>query len=346
MTTVLERKDYLSSIEPRWCPGCGDYGVLKGFTTALAKIGLPREKIVLVSGIGCSSRFPHYTQTYGFHSIHGRAPAIALGVKITRPELSVWVITGDGDALSIGGNHFVHLMRRNPDIKVILLNNRIYALTKGQLSPTSPKGHKTKSTPYGSVDTPINPVSLAIACGATFAARVPGTDNAMMTDVFVEAYQHKGVALIEILQDCDIFNEGIWGQITKKSNRAENTVTLKHGEPLIYGEKQDKGFRVKGFDLEKVDLNDKSVDRSQLLVHDAHRADPTLALKLSMLEFPKMPYPLGIFRQVDAPTYEDEVSTQEHEVARKFGKTDIYNLLHAGETWTVESDDNWFDMPV
>jgi len=346
MTTTLERKDYLSGLDPRWCAGCGDYGVLKSFTTALAAVGLPREKIVMVSGIGCSSRFPHYTQTYGFHGIHGRAPAIAIGVKLTRPELSVWVVTGDGDALSIGGNHFIHLMRRNPDIKVILLNNRIYGLTKGQLSPTSPKGKKTKSTPYGSVDIPLNPVSLAITCGATFAARVPSTDNAMMTEIFIEAHKHKGVGLIEVLQDCEIFNEGEWSPVSKKSNRAANTVTLKHGEPLIFGEKQDKGFRLKGFELETVDLNDKSVDRSQLLVHDAHCSDRTLALKLSLLDFPADPYPLGIFRQVNGPIYEEEVASQEQEVARKMGRTDIYNLLHSGETWEVSSDDNWFDMPV
>lgn len=346
MTVPLERKDYLSEIEPRWCPGCGDYGVLKSFTAALAQLGLARENIVVVSGIGCSSRFPHYTQTYGFHGIHGRAPAIALGIKITRPELSVWVVTGDGDGLSIGGNHFIHLMRRNPDIKVILLNNRIYGLTKGQLSPTSPKGHVTKSTPYGSVDTPINPASLAIAAGATFVARVPGTDNAMTTEIMVEAHKHKGVALIEVLQDCDIFNQGIWSELTKRSNRAENTITLKHGEPLIYGEKRDKGLRLKGLELEKVDLNDKSLDRSQILVHDALRPDPTLAFKLATLEYPAWPYPLGIFRQARAPAYEESVATQEREVARKFGKSDIYDFLREGETWNVPADDYWMEMPV
>jgi 2-oxoglutarate ferredoxin oxidoreductase subunit beta len=332
MTNILERKDYLSGVDPRWCPGCGDYGVLKSFTAALAQLGLPRENIVVISGIGCSSRFPHYTQTYGFHGIHGRAPALALGVKMTRPELSVWVVTGDGDGLSIGGNHFIHLMRRNPDIKVILLNNRIYALTKGQISPTSPKGHVTKSTPYGSLDNPVNPASLAIACGATFVARVPGTDNAMTTEIMVEAHKHKGVALIEVLQDCDIFNQGIWTEMTKKSNRAEHTIMLKHGEPLIWGENQNKGLRARGFELEQVDLNDPKVDRSEILVHDIHRPDPALALKLAMLEYPKWPYPLGIFRQVEAPIYEKEVAEQEQTVAKKIGKTDIYNLLRISAT--------------
>ncbi len=346
MSTVPERKDYLSEVEPRWCPGCGDHGVLKSFTAAMAQLGLQREKIVIISGIGCSSRFPHYTETYGFHGIHGRAPALAMGVKLTRPELSVWVVTGDGDALSIGGNHFVHLMRRNPDIKVILLNNRIYGLTKGQASPTSPLGLKTKTTPYGSLDRPVNPAALAITCGATFVARVPGTDNAMTTEILVEAYKHKGVALIEVLQDCDIFNAGIWTEISKKSNRAEHTMTLKHGEPLIYGENRDKGFRLNGFDLELVNLNDPGVNRSQLLVYDARRADPTLALRAALLDYPQYPYPLGIFRQVEAPVYEEEVASQEQSVAQKFGDADIYGLLHAGETWTVPSEDSWGTMPV
>jgi 2-oxoglutarate ferredoxin oxidoreductase subunit beta len=345
MSVVLERKDYLSGTDPRWCPGCGDHGVLKSFTAAMAQIGLPTEKLAIISGIGCSSRFPHYVQAYGFHGIHGRAPALAMGVRMTRPDLSVWVVSGDGDGLSIGGNHFMHMMRRNPNIKMLLLNNRIYGLTKGQVSPTSPKGHITKSTPYGAVESPVNPISLAIACGATFVARVPGTDNAMTTEMIVAAYKHKGVALIEVLQDCDIFNEGIWTEVTKKSNRATNTVTLVHGEPLLFGENREKGFRVKDFDLEVVNINDPGVDKSQLLVHDMHRSDATLALKLAQLEYPKFPYPLGIFRQIEAPVYDDEVRWQEHEVAVKTGRTDLYDLLHAGEVWSVP-DDNWYELPV
>lgn len=338
MTTALVRKDYLSDDEPRWCVGCGDYGVLKGFTTALSKMEMPKEKVVMVSGIGCSSRFPYYTSTYGFHTIHGRAPAVAMGIKMTQPDLSVWIVTGDGDALSIGGNHFIHLMRRNPDINILLLNNRIYGLTKGQISPTSPKGKLTKSTPYGSVDLPINPMSLAISCGATFAARVPDTDNKMMTELFIEAEKHKGISFIEVLQDCNIFNEGAWLHVAKKSNRAENTIMLKHGEPIIYGENQDKGFLVKDFDLVTVDLNDSSIDKSQLLVHDAHRSDPTLALKLAQLQFPESPYPLGIFRQIDAPIYEQDLLDQEQEAARKLGKGDIHKLLNSGETWVTTGD--------
>lgn len=344
--TTIERKDYLSGNEPRWCPGCGDHGVLKSFTMAMAELGMPKEEIVMISGIGCSSRFPHYIQAYGFHGIHGRAPALAMGIRMTRPELSVWIVTGDGDALSIGGNHFVHLMRRNPNIKVILLNNRIYGLTKGQTSPTSPRGSKTKSSPYGSLDTPLNPASLAITVGATFVARVPGADNAMTTEILIEAHKHRGVAMIEVLQDCDIFNSGVWTEITKRTNRPEHTVTLKHGEPILFGENRDKGFRVKDFDIEVVNLNDPGVDRSQILVHDAHRNDPALALKLAMLEYPQFPYPLGIFRQVDAPVYEEEVAAQEQEVAMRMGESDIYKLLHSGETWTVPTDEDWTQMPV
>ena len=345
-STVFERKDFLSDQEPRWCQGCGDYGILKGFSTALSKIGISPEKFVIVSGIGCSSRFPHYTSAYGFHSIHGRAPAIATGIKLSRPDLSVWVITGDGDGLSIGGNHFIHMMRRNPDIKLVLLNNRIYGLTKGQISPTSPQGTKTKSTPYGSVDKPINPMKLAIAAGATFAARVPDTDNAMMTEVFIEAHKHKGVSFIEVLQTCTVFYEDAWTNITKKSNRPENTVLLKHGEPLIFGEKQNKSFRPKGFDLEQVNLDDPGVDRSQLLLHDAHCADPTLALKLSFMEPPNAPYPLGIFRQISAPVYEEQVATQERETMAKLGRSNLHKFLHSGETWVVSGNGNGAKSPA
>ncbi len=337
MTETLQRKDYLSGQEPRWCVGCGDYGVLKGFTAALAQLELPRENIVIVSGIGCSSRFPHYCSTYGFHGIHGRAPAIATGVKLARPELSVWVVTGDGDGLSIGGNHFLHLMRRNPNINVILLNNRIYGLTKGQISPTSPTGAKTKSTPFGSVDRPVNPIQLAIACGATFAARIPDTDNKMITEVLKAAHNHKGVSFVEVLQSCEIFNNQAWTKVNKKSERAEHTILLQHGEPLIWGNNRDKGFRFNGFDLEAVNLDDPSVDENDLVRHDAHASDPTLALKLAILDFGVSPYPLGIFRQVEEPVYEEAVWTLDRTIHSVQGASTIHDLLRAGETWTVES---------
>lgn len=338
MTELLKRKDYLSDAEPRWCVGCGDYGVLTGFSRALAEIQLPKEKIVMVSGIGCSSRFTYYNSSYGFHTIHGRAPTVATGIKISQPEMSVWIATGDGDALSIGGNHFLHLMRRNPDINFMLFNNQIYGLTKGQVSPTSPTGKVTKSSPFGSVDAPIHPLSLAIAAGATFAARVADTNNAMMTKIFVEAYKHKGISFIEILQNCNIFNDYAWEAVTKKSNRAEATIELEHGKPLIYGANQDKGLRLNGFDLETVDLNDPDVDRSTLLVHDAHNPDPTLAIKLSLLNFPESPYPMGVFRQVEAPVFEEELQAQDKAALKKLGKGNLEKLLNSGETWVVSEN--------
>jgi len=333
----LVRKDYVSDVEPRWCVGCGDYGILKAFTTAMAKLQLPKEKVVIVSGIGCSSRFPYYVDTYGFHSVHGRAPAVATGVKLTQPDLSVWVISGDGDALSIGGNHFIHLMRRNPDINVILFNNQIYGLTKGQVSPTSPQGKITKSTPFGSIDGPMHPLPLALTAGATFVARVPDTDNAMITEVLIEAHRHKGVSFVEVMQNCNIFNDGAWFPISKKANRPENSILLKHGEPLIFGENNNKGFRLKGLDIEVVDLEKDGVDVSELLVHDMYSQDATLAFKLANLEHPAFPYPLGIFRQIDAPVYERGVDKQEHDVAEKLGRGDVEKMLHSGETWKVSA---------
>ncbi|HSH00064.1 MAG TPA: 2-oxoacid:ferredoxin oxidoreductase subunit beta [candidate division Zixibacteria bacterium] len=332
-TQTLKRKDYTSEIEPRWCVGCGDYAVLTGMTRALAELGLKRENVVMVSGIGCSSRFPYYIESYGFHSVHGRAPAVATGIKISRPELSVWVITGDGDGLSIGGNHMLHLLRRNPDINVILFNNQIYGLTKGQTSPTSPRGQVTKSTPYGSIDAPIHPLPLAISCGATFAARVPDTDIALMSEVFQAAHNHRGIAFVEVLQNCNIFNDGAWFHVTKKGNRAENTLLLEHGKPLIFGEERNKGLRWRDSKIEVVTLGADGVSESDLLTHDAHNPDSTLAYQLSQLEFPEMPYPLGIFRQVDAPVYESDVHIQEHQVEEKIGHGELYRLFHQGETW-------------
>ena len=333
-----KRKDYVSDVEPRWCVGCGDYGVLTGFTRTMAKIGIKRDDLVIVSGIGCSSRFPYYVESYGFHSIHGRAPAVATGIKITRPELSVWVITGDGDGLSIGGNHMLHLLRRNPDINVILFNNQIYGLTKGQISPTSPQGKVTKSTPFGSLDAPIHPLPLAISCGATFAARVPDTDNAMMTEVFEAAYHHKGVSFVEVMQNCNIFNDGAWEYVTKKANRPDHTVRLKHGEPMIFGAEKNKGLRWDGKNIEIVEIGKDGVTESDLLVHDAHNPDSTLAYQLSRLEFPEYPYPMGVFREVDAPVYEVATHNQEREVEKKLGHGDLMKLFHSGETWEVSEN--------
>ncbi len=333
----LVRKDYVSDVEVRWCVGCGDYGILKSFTVAMAKLQLPKEKVCIVSGIGCSSRFPYYVDTYGFHSVHGRAPAVATGIKLTQPDLSVWVITGDGDALSIGGNHFIHMLRRNPDINMILFNNQIYGLTKGQASPTSPIGKITKSTPFGLIDGPMHPLPMALTAGATFVARVPDTDGAMITDILMQAHKHKGVAFVEILQNCNIFNDGAWFPIAKKANRAENSIVLKHGEPMTFGADNTKGFRLNGMNIEVVDMEKDGVDISELLVHDAQSQDATLAFKLANLAHPEFPYPVGVFRQVEAPVYESGVRKQEHEVAEKFGNADVEKMLHSGETWQVEA---------
>jgi 2-oxoglutarate/2-oxoacid ferredoxin oxidoreductase subunit beta len=333
----LVRKDYVSDVEPRWCVGCGDYGILKAFTTAMAKLQLKKEKVVIVSGIGCSSRFPYYVDTYGFHSVHGRAPSVATGIKLTQPDLSVWIVTGDGDALSIGGNHFIHLLRRNPDINMILFNNQIYGLTKGQASPTSPQGKVTKSTPFGLVDGPMYPLPMALTSGATFVARVPDTDNAMITDVLIQAHKHKGVSFVEVMQNCNIFNDGAWFPVAKKANRAENSIVLKHGEPMTFGKDNTKGFRLKGMDIEIVDMEKDGVDISELLVHDMYSEDATLAFKLANLQHPAFPYPLGVFRQIEAPVYESGVSKQERKVVDKLGRGDVEKMLHSGETWKVSA---------
>lgn len=335
MTEVLKRRDYVSDVEPRWCVGCGDYGILTGFTKAMAKLQLAPEKTVIVSGIGCSSRFPYYVESFGFHTVHGRAPVVAMGIKLTNPELNVWVVTGDGDGLSIGGNHFLHLMRRNPNINMLLFNNRIYGLTKGQTSPTSPLGKKTKSTPFGSVEAPIHPMALALAAGATFTARVPDTDNAMLAEVICAAHEHKGISFIEVLQNCNIFNDGVWFHVAKKANRPDNTILLEHGKPMIFGAERTKGLMLKGFDLKVVEIGKNGVTESDILVHNAYDPDPTLAYKMSMMEFPENPYPLGIFRQVEAPVYEQEMIEQEHSVEEKLGHGRLEKLFRAGETWEV-----------
>jgi 2-oxoglutarate ferredoxin oxidoreductase subunit beta len=332
------RQEFLSTCEPRWCPGCGDYSVLKSLTGAYAELGVPRENVVVVSGIGCSSRFPYYTSTYGFHTIHGRAPTVALGVKLAKPELDVWVITGDGDALSIGGNHFVHLMRRNPDVKVVLFNNEIYGLTKGQASPTSRSGLRTKTSPYGTVDRPVKPLALAIAAGATFAARVADTDGAMMKATFLAAARHKGVAVIEVLTNCVIFNDGAFEAVTSRKTRAENTVELRHGQPLVYGAQMDKGLRLRDLALESVTLGAAGGQRDDVHVFDAQRPDSALAYLLAQVEHPALPLPMGVFRAVSEPTYESLVRGQEAEQVAKKGKGDIGTLFKAGELWRIDAN--------
>ena len=320
----LQRKDYLSTVDPKWCVGCGCYSVLKNLTGVFAAAGLVKENLVAVSGIGCTSRFPYYLDTFGFHTIHGRAPTVALGLKLGRPDLSVWIMTGDGDALSIGGNHFMHLIRRNPNIKILLLNNQIYGLTKGQASPTTSTGQKTKSTPYGVVDTPLRPTSLALAMGATFAARVPDTDGALMTQVLTAASAHHGVAFIEVMLNCVIFNDGAYEQISGREYAAENSVKLEQGKPLIFGKARDKGIRINGLQPQVVTFDPKSPP-ADLLVHDAHHEDSSMAYALSLMEHP---WPLGIFRQIKASVYEENFQSSAP-------IENLQNFLAGENAWTV-----------
>lgn len=334
---TLTKKDFESDQDVRWCPGCGDYSILAQTQRIMPELGIPQENIVFISGIGCSSRFPYYMNTYGFHTIHGRAPTIASGVKMANPDLSVWVITGDGDALSIGGNHFIHLMRRNFDINVLLFNNRIYGLTKGQYSPTSERGQKMyQSTALGSLDTPFNPISLALASGSTFVARSLDRDSEHLRLVIKSAFEHKGTSFIEIYQNCNIFNDGTFFQYTEKETKADNTVFLEHGEPLVFGAERDKGIQLNGFQPEVVDITNGEYTIDDLIVHDQYTENPTLAEFLAgMSSTPDMPHPMGIFRSVQHPCYEDLMTNQIRTAKERTGEGDLEALLNDGETWTV-----------
>jgi len=328
------RADFATDQTVRWCPGCGDYSILAQVQKVMPELGIARENIVFVSGIGCSSRFPYYMNTYGFHSIHGRAPTIATGIKVSRPDLSVWVVTGDGDGLSIGGNHLIHAMRRNLDIKILLFNNRIYGLTKGQYSPTSEFGKKTKSSPFGTAEQPINPLEIAIASECTFIARSLDIDSQHLTATLDRAARHKGTAFIEIYQNCKIFNDGVFEYATDKSIKADNTLFLEHGKPLIFGKNRDKGIRLNGMQPEVVELG-KGISEDDLLFHDEKATEPTLAYLLSRMSQPDFPEPIGVFRAIDAPRYEERLAEQ-IAAAQKKGKGDLQNLFTSGETWTVE----------
>jgi 2-oxoglutarate ferredoxin oxidoreductase subunit beta len=332
---ALTKKDFESDQEVRWCPGCGDYAILRAVQQLFPTLGIPRENFVIVSGIGCSSRFPYYMNVYGFHGIHGRAPAIATGIKVTRPELSVWVMTGDGDALSIGGNHLIHAMRRNVDLKVVMFNNRIYGLTKGQYSPTSERGKVTKSTPFGSVERPFNPLSVALGAEATFVARSVDVYTEHLKGVLAAAARHKGSAFIEVYQNCNIFNDAAFEYMTPKSIRDDQQVALEHGKPLVFGKNLDKGIRLRGLDAEVVDLAAPGASRDDLLVHDAHTANPSLAFLLSRLEPPAFPTPIGIFRQIEQPSFEDGMNDQIVDTIAKKGAGKLEALLDAGDTWIV-----------
>lgn len=332
----LTRKDFISDQDVRWCPGCGDYAILATVQNVLSKMNVPREKYCIISGIGCSSRFPYYMETYGFHSIHGRAPAIATGLKAHRPDLEVWVITGDGDGLSIGGNHLIHALRRNVDLKIILFNNRIYGLTKGQYSPTSEYGKKTKSTPVGSVDYPLNPTALALGAEATFVARTHDTDIKNMMEVLTAAAKHKGTAFVEIYQNCVIFNDNAFHDVSDKQIRDDRSIKLVEGQPLIFGKEMDRGIRMRGTEMEVVTFEPDSPPED-LLVHHATKDDSVYAHLLArMEEVPELPIPLGVFRAIEKPTYDEMVDAQVKEAIKKRGEGDINQLLNSGDTWEVK----------
>jgi 2-oxoglutarate/2-oxoacid ferredoxin oxidoreductase subunit beta len=331
----LKAKDFKSDQEVRWCPGCGDYAILAAFQSFLPELGVPRENVVVISGIGCSSRLPYYVNSYGMHSIHGRAPAIASGLASTRRDLSIWVVTGDGDALSIGGNHLIHALRRNVNIKIMLFNNRIYGLTKGQYSPTSEQGKITKSTPFGSLDTPFNPISLALGAEASFVARTIDSDRKHLTGVLRAAADHRGAAFIEIYQNCPIFNDDAFAQVTEPGSREQRVIRLEHGQPVRFGAGQSHGLRFgsRGA-LEVVDVAEAGEE--SLLVHDAHAADPSYAFALSRLDDRDFSHtPIGIFRQVPRPSYDELMAAQIEDAKTKQGAGDLAALLAGGDTWQI-----------
>jgi 2-oxoglutarate ferredoxin oxidoreductase subunit beta len=332
---TLTAKDLASDQEVRWCPGCGDYSILAQMKKVLANLGIPRENMVFISGIGCSSRFPYYMNTYGFHSIHGRAPTLATGLKAFRPDLSVWVITGDGDGLSIGGNHLIHAIRRNVDMKIILFNNEIYGLTKGQYSPTSRQGTRTKSSPFGSIDNPLRPLSIAIGAEATFVARTLDVDIQHLTTVLRRAADHKGTAFVEIYQNCKIFNDGVFEYATDKSVKADNALFLEHGKPLIFGKDRNKGIRLHGLDPEVVTLGN-GIAADDLLIHDEKAEEPSLAYLLSRMVFPRFPECVGVYRCVERPTYEELLNDQLEEAVKRKGKGNLEELFASEDTWVVK----------
>jgi len=333
---ALNKKDFETNQDVRWCPGCGDYAVLAQVQKLMPTLGIPRENFAFISGIGCSSRFPYYMETYGMHSIHGRAPAVASGLKLARPELSVWVVTGDGDALAIGGNHFIHAMRRNIGLKILLLNNRIYGLTKGQYSPTSELGKKTKTTPHGSIDRPFSPVAVALGAGATFVARTVDSDLAHMAQVLRRAAEHEGTAFVEIFQNCIVFNDGAYDAITDKSVRDDARLMLEHGKPLLYGKERNRGIRLRGLEPEAVTVGENGVTEADLVVHDEAADHSGLAFFLSQFDAPKLPVPLGVFRAVSAPAYEDMNNQLHADAKARRGRGNLAGLFNSGDTWTIE----------
>jgi len=337
-----DRKDFVSDQAIRWCPGCGDYSILAQMQRVMPEIceqsGLKKENIVFVSGIGCSSRFPYYMNSYGFHTIHGRAPTVATGLRVTRPDLQVWVITGDGDSLSIGGNHLIHCLRRNIDVKILLFNNRIYGLTKGQYSPTSEMGKITKSSPYGSIEKPINPLSVAIASKTSFIARTYDTNPSHLRETLLRAAKHKGTAFVEILQNCNVFNDGAFSEVTDKATNSENAIYLEDKKPMLFGKDMDKAIALQKNESNNFDpvvVNVKEADPSDILIHDESSSSAAQAYAVTHLDLPEFPLPMGVFRSIDKPVYGDLLNEQVAEVTTKLGKGDFFNHLKNADTWQV-----------
>ena len=329
----LTKKDFTSDQDVRWCPGCGDYAILAQVQKVFPQLGIPKKDFLVVSGIGCSSRFPYYMNTYGFHSIHGRAPAIASGAKLANPGLSVWIATGDGDAMSIGGNHLIHILRRNMDIKILMFNNRIYGLTKGQYSPTSELGKKTKSTPMGSLDHPFNPLSLALGSGATFVARTLDRESKHLGEIVRKCNDHRGTSFVDIYQNCNIFNDGAFFDLTDKETKAETQLILEDGQPMLFGAEKSKGLRLDGSKLESVELG-SSYSTDDILVHD--EKNKSLAFYLSEITLdPNLPTPIGVLYKEDKPTYDDMMINQIDQAIKSKGQGDLKELLNTGHTWKV-----------
>ncbi len=329
-------KDFKSDQYVRWCPGCGDHALLNFLHKAMAELGVAPNMTAVISGIGCSSRLPYYMNTYGFHTIHGRAAAIATGVKVANPDLTVWQISGDGDGLAIGGNHFIHALRRNVNMNIILLNNRIYGLTKGQYSPTSPRGFVSKSSPYGTVEDPFRPAELTFGARGKFFGRCVDVDGPGSVEVLIASARHKGTSVVEVLQNCVIFNDGCHSAVATKEGRAKNSIYLKHGQPMLFGENNEKGLMQEGFGIKVVTLGENGVTEKDILVHDAHCEDNTLHMKLALMEGPDYPVALGVIRDVQGPSYEECVYAQIKEVQAKKPIRTLEEYLLSGETWEIK----------
>ncbi len=336
---TLTKKDFASDVDIRWCPGCGDYAILNAVQKVFPELGIPKENFVVVSGIGCSSRFPYYISTYGLHSIHGRAPTVATGIKVAHPELSVWLVTGDGDGLSIGGNHLLHVLRRNVGIKILLFNNKIYGLTKGQYSPTSEVGKTTKTSPQGSLEYPINPLSFAIAAEATFVARTMDTSPKHMAEILKAAGEHKGTSFVEIMQNCVIFNDKTWDSVSGRPHRDETLLELEDNKPLLFGKNKNKGIRLNNFTPEIVTINENGITEKDLLVHNVNKTNPSYAYMLSQLSHPEFPVPIGVLRKItDRPIYEEQVEEQIKNSKEHNGVGDIQKLIQGTDYWEVTED--------